>query len=64
MSVIDYKYVETVTISDNDPDVSSSDYTEVCHLQLLVHDDRLEGKFINLEKMLTKSFTLFQMPIG
>ena len=44
MSVIDYKYVETVTISDNDPDVSSSDYTEVCHLQLLVHDDRLEGK--------------------
>ena len=51
MSVIDYKYVETVTISDNDPDVSSSDYTEVCHLQLLVHDDRLEGKFIDLEKM-------------
>ena len=51
MSVIDYKYVETVTISDNDPDVSSSDYTEVCHLQLLVHDDRLEGIFIDLEKM-------------
>ena len=51
MSVIDYKYVETVTISDNEPDVSS-EYTEVCHLQLLVHDDRLEGNFIDLAKML------------
>ena len=41
MSVIDYKYVEAVAITDNDPP-SSSDYTQVCHLQLLVHDERLE----------------------
>ena len=41
MSEMDYKYVETVTISDNDPP-STSDYTQVCHLQLLVHDERLE----------------------
>ena len=39
--MIDYKYVEAVTISDSEPP-ASSDSTQVCHLQLLVHDERLE----------------------